>query len=92
MDFTYGQEGAQNPDRGASTYYLANFFYQKLHENERNWTERGHRSPESANALKGELLLGKRNLNRVFRSFHKCDRSDISANVGICLCVNIMLS
>ena len=31
--------------------------------------------------------------NRVFHSFHKSDRSDISANVvGICLCVNIVLS
>ena len=34
----------------------------------------------------------KLSINRVFRSFYKSDRSDISANVvDICLSVNIML-
>ena len=38
-------------------------------------------------------LLEKKNNIRVFRSFHKSDKSDISANVvDICLYVNIMLS
>ena len=33
-------EGAPTPDVAAPSYYFANFFYQKLHENERTWTEK----------------------------------------------------
>ena len=34
------QRGVRQPQRGAPTYYLPNF-YQKLHENEKNLAERG---------------------------------------------------
>ena len=46
-------QGVPTPDFEAKTYYLARFC-RKLHENERNWAEKGERVPStplgSANA------------------------------------------
>ena len=46
------------------TYYLASFFRRKLHENERNWTERRARIPSTPldPPMQLYLILGRANL------------------------------
>ena len=45
------QRKSANPDLGMATYYLAKFFYQKLHEKKINWTEMGAQRLGSANYM-----------------------------------------